>query len=46
MDDAVKTIVGCGKGILGTKRKVKDKHGRTYDDDIEKLPMNRKNCVS
>ena len=28
-------IVGCGKGILGTKRKVNNNHGRTYDDDIE-----------
>ena len=24
---------GCGKGILGTKRKVNNNHGRTYDND-------------
>ena len=36
-NDAVKTIVGCGKGILVTKRKVNNNHGRNYDDHIEEL---------
>ena len=31
-NDAVKTIVGCGKGLLGTKT-----HGRSYEDDIKEL---------
>lgn len=35
-NDAVKTIVGCGKGLLGTKT-----HGRSYEDDKRNYQKSR-----
>ena len=39
---AVETIIGCGEGILSTKRKVNNNHIRTYDDKIQKLSKEQK----
>ena len=41
-NDAVKTIIGCGKVILASKRKLNNNYGRTHDDDIEKLSKEQK----
>ena len=41
-NDAVKTIIGYGEEILGTKGKVNNNHARTYDGDIIKLSNEQK----
>lgn len=41
-NDAVKTIIGYGEEILGTKGKLNNNHARTYDGDIIKLSNEQK----
>ena len=43
-NDAVKTIVGCGKGILGIK-KLNNNRGKIYDDDKEEFSKEQKKSV-
>ena len=45
-NDAVKTILECDKGILGTKRKRNINHGRNFGHDKEEISKERKKlCV-